>query len=333
MRGNRRGARRILAGGMLRVLLVVAAFGVAYLTVLAPAAAAGPCHVVTSSDLGTKSIGEAVTVSQSGPQGGSFSSYSGSISWGDGATTAISGGVGSWSHTYSSPGTYSIRTTGSGAYGPPTTSCSDDITQTVRIVAASPPDGGGKTTCRKNGHRVLCPGQRKVVNKVVGLSKKTVKVTAGFKKAGPQKQSNKLLELTRQSRRAEVLKQLWRNEDLPRPSRTPIADLKEFDRFLALDYVYINNLDAFNEYLANVADDNYVHESPGHLAQVALDEATAKLFPGRTYPDLVANEKAAVYAAAYPSDYIEKKRAKDRVFKLEAYAQTTPGAHTGSGGG
>ena len=94
------------------------------------AVAAGPCHILSGTDLGTYEVGELVTVTQSG----SFNSYSGTIAWGDGATTPISGGSGSWSHTYTEPGDYTIHTTGSGSYGDPSTSCSDDLDQTAHIT-------------------------------------------------------------------------------------------------------------------------------------------------------------------------------------------------------
>ena len=58
--------------------------------------------------------------------------YSGTIAWGDGATTATSS-PGYWQHTYNTPGTYTVRITGSGTFGNPPTSCTDNITTVVQV--------------------------------------------------------------------------------------------------------------------------------------------------------------------------------------------------------
>lgn len=90
-------------------------------------AAAGECHPGTYQDL-TIPAGNGVRVFFSG----TFNSYSGTIAWGDGATSTTSGS-GSWTHFYSSPGDFTVRVRGSGSSGNPATSCTDRVTFKVGV--------------------------------------------------------------------------------------------------------------------------------------------------------------------------------------------------------
>lgn len=88
----------------------------------------GPCHTGTFTDLDL-SAGDYVWIRQSG----TFNTYTGSINWGDGASTPISGGSGYWTHTYNQVGTFTVRVSGSGSYGSPPTSCAESDSFTVRV--------------------------------------------------------------------------------------------------------------------------------------------------------------------------------------------------------
>jgi hypothetical protein len=98
-----------------------------------PAQAAGPCHAVS----GTREAVVAYGAEYRFFQNGSFNSYSGQIDWGDGQSTPISGGSGEWTHLYGAPGVYTLRVTGSGSYGDPPQSCSDDATFTIYVQPAA----------------------------------------------------------------------------------------------------------------------------------------------------------------------------------------------------
>ena len=69
---------------------------------------------------------------------GAFESYSGTIDWGDGTSTATAGS-GNWSHTYNVAGTFEIAITGSGTVdtdgdpGTPPDPCDDDFSATLEV--------------------------------------------------------------------------------------------------------------------------------------------------------------------------------------------------------
>jgi Ca2+-binding RTX toxin-like protein len=108
-------------------LLLALTLALLGLQLLAPmtATAATTCHPGTYQSA-VFPVGTTYTVTFNG----TFNSYSGTIKWGDGSTTSVSG-AGSWSHTYNSVGDFNFQINGSGSYGDPATSCTDNISAEV----------------------------------------------------------------------------------------------------------------------------------------------------------------------------------------------------------
>lgn len=94
----------------------------------------GPCHPGTYNNAQFPP-GGVYTVTFSS---GGVSMYDGTISWGDGAITTTSA-AGSWSHVYSTPGSYTIHIEGSGSFGDPPTLCSDNFSASVGVTTPPPP--------------------------------------------------------------------------------------------------------------------------------------------------------------------------------------------------
>jgi hypothetical protein len=195
-------------------------------------------------------------------------------------------------------------------------------------------NGGGnkpKTKCHKNGKRVLCPGQKKVVKKVVRTIRKTRAAAKpkAYKKASPQGKSARLQQLVDLSVRAQGLLDDWRKLKLATknaaakvyndPFLNKLQGGAEQSRDAILDNIHRaqDGLAEFNYKLSKLGDRLYNSEpgsadpKTGSLA-VILEGTVGELFPGSCsdfalyysaecwHDVLVPQQKAATYSQALP---------------------------------
>jgi hypothetical protein len=216
-------------------------------------------------------------------------SYSGTIPWvnlpdctpqGDGPST--------WTMTDSSHGTlHSTSPDG-------TTSDSASFTR----VGAAPGAGGGgasaKTDCKKGGQRVLCPAQKKVVKKVRKIASASTPTAKGYKKAGPAKQSAKLMKATKLSADAQPLVARWSEVGLPK--RRGVANAK-FGASVARGWVFLGTMADITSKTAEIGDRFYANA--GTDGQSAFDHIAAQTVGEPvTYSSLNSAQRAVVVAIA-----------------------------------
>jgi hypothetical protein len=303
--GNRRGARQaVIAAGIVACLI-------------APASVGGSSGSATTSAippiLGTwKESGGTIRVTQTGPgsfQGvlvsgaygacpanngpgsvvwknlrGSGFSYTGTVPWFNTDNCSSRGdGQSTWTLSSINAGTLTTNDPQGGS------------TETISFTRVGPPPAEPpKTNCKKNGERVLCPSQVKVVRKVGDHADKTRAAARGFKGASVAKQADKLGKLVDLSTQAGETLATWNQLKLP---KTPgQAKAKYDDRDLGRHFRFEKLLGAFNSKIAEVGDKEY---STDTAAAAALDQAAIDT-NGLLYTQLRnKDQKAHAYSEAF----------------------------------